>query len=273
MNGGRLAFATVRAHAARGRLVADEAMLRLRLADEPRRRAAALAELGVGDGSAVGAFRELFARLVADYDHALRSTPGDRAPLLALLGRHEVENLKLTFRACLRSLPRERWTHWWRPLGALAALDAETWQQLTTLPQLVAAAQRTPYRLAVETLVNAREPAMGELLVDRFATARIADAAARSEPDVAALLRAVVRERDAELRRRAPAYGLDDEAAARLAVLPEPHARTVDALRDRRRRACHRALRGWPLSRTHWIALLLGEEDRLAQVVALAEGG
>lgn len=273
MNAGRLAYASVRAHAARGRLVGDEAMLRLRLAEDARERAGALVQLGLGDGTGVGAFRELFARLVEDYARALRSMPGDAEPLSSLLARHELENLKLVYRACVRSLPRARVAPWWRPLGALAVLDAAAWQEVRALPQMIEAAKRTPYRTAVAMLAQAADPAMAELGLDRFATQRIAAAARASERDVAALLLAVVRERDAEVRRRAAAYGLDDDAGRRLAVLDGERARPVDELREERRRACWRALRSGRLSRVPWLALLLLEEDRLAQVIALAEAG
>jgi hypothetical protein len=231
VNAGALAYANTRVRAARGRLLRGERLVALRIADTPPARAAALLDLQLGDGTALGAYRVLMNALAADYARVLRSVPGDRSPFLALRSRHEIENLKLVYRALTRGHPDSRWTPWWRPIGEL---ELDDFRDLRSLPELVNRAGR--YR---EILAAGGEPFAVERALDRFATSVIAAAARDSEPDVAAILDALVRQRENQ----------DDEIV----------------------RWCRRAFLRGPFSRAAAAALLLVEEAAMAGIVAMAE--
>lgn len=273
MKAGALAYTNVRVHAARERVISDATLARLRAAPSADALARLLGELELGDGSAREAFRSLFARLMADYARILRSLPGDAAPLLALAGRFDVENLKLVYRAVVRGASAARWRELWLPVGAAGSLERDRWLDVHTLAELADRTRRTPYEAAGLALARegGHDPAAAELGLDRFASRRLLAAARRGDTETAALLLAVVRERDAEVLRRAPAYGLDAGAAAAW-LAGEPPVEPPERLRAERRRLARRAFVGSPLRAAPAVALLLEEEERLGEVVAIAEG-
>jgi hypothetical protein len=167
--------------------------------------------------------RARFAALVADYAMVVRSFPAGRGLLGALVGLHEIENLKLGWRARLRGWPSERWTHLWRPLGGLAALRLEHWRDAGSLGEAVRMLA-PPYAkvAAAVQAAHADRPADAELAFDRWATRRLFDEAAAlgpREPIARELTWALVRERELQVVRRARAYAMSGDAAAGTTVL------------------------------------------------------
>jgi hypothetical protein len=165
---------------------------------------------------------ERFAGLVADYRVVLRSFPGSDGVVRALVGLHEIENLKLGWRALSLGLPAARWAHLWRPLGRLETLRLGDWREAVTLSDVLSRLS-LPYGKVASALHRAhRTTPEVELALDRWASRRLLDHA-RSLPARERAARElaldVVRERDLDLVRRGGAFGLVPAAAAGLAVL------------------------------------------------------
>jgi hypothetical protein len=220
MSAGRLAFANVRARARAARLHGPEMAAHLRAARDPAARAAALRKLGAEGGEVLGA---RLAALLGDYAVLAESYPVGGSLIVALARLHELENLKLLFRAAQREIPADRWRHRWRPMGRLGTLrlaDAEEVRSLRDLPASVAA---TPYAEVVSAAVTgALDAATAELSFDRLGSRRLveeADALPRAHADAAALVLDLVRERDLDALRRARAYGIAPALAAGATVL------------------------------------------------------
>src|SRR5579859_5457623 len=110
---GQLAFAHARVRAWKGRLLRRIDILPLlgTNADPDR----TLEALGIG--------KEPFTGLLQLYQLLIQSYP-DEAPLFrAMLRLHEIENVKLAWRAIVRHIDRSRWTPLWLLLGKLASVD------------------------------------------------------------------------------------------------------------------------------------------------------
>jgi hypothetical protein len=166
--------------------------------------------------------RSRFAALVGDYAMVLRSFPCGHGLVRALLGLHEIENLKLGWRARQRGLPPERWTHLWRPLGRLGTLRLEHWRDSVSLSEALATVAPPFAKVAAAVhAAHGERPADAELAFDRWASRRLleeADAVGRGESVAGALVTALVRERDLDLVRRARAFGMSGDLAAAAAV-------------------------------------------------------
>jgi hypothetical protein len=166
----------------------------------------------------------LFGRLLDDYRRVLDDYAPGRPLLRALLARHEVENLKLGWRALDRRLPADRWARLWRPFGRLETLPLESWTEASSLPDAVRATAPTPWgpiaREALET--HGDDGAAAELSLDRFAFARIAEEAERlprRETAARRLAMSIVSERDLDAFHRAIVFsGLSPELAASTTV-------------------------------------------------------
>jgi len=168
--------------------------------------------------------RALFDRLLDDYRRVLEDYPPGRPLLRALLARHEVENLKLGWRAVARRLPSDRWVRLWRPLGHLETLPLESWSEASSLADAVRDTGRTPFGpIARETLqAHGDDEAAAELCLDRFTFARIAEEAARlprRETAARRLAMSLVYERDFDAFRRSIVFsGLSPELAGAATV-------------------------------------------------------
>lgn len=230
---GQLAFANVRARARLARLCGPEVTAHLAMVHEPAARAAALRKLG-GDGDAASLMAARLVRLVDDYLVLGRAYPFG-GELIAALGRlHEIENLKLLWRAVVRgaapaspaSSPPSGvvpWRRLWRPLGALATLPLARAEEVRSMADLRALAADSPYGdLVAAAAATPAGDATAELAFDRFGSERLADEARRlpaSEVESRRLVEMLVRERDLDVVRRAAAYGLDVTMVAAATVL------------------------------------------------------
>jgi hypothetical protein len=214
----------------------------------------------------------VYARLVGDYEVVIAAYPEARGALVALLRLHEIENVKLLWRAAARQAAPSEWRHCWRPLGRLAAVAADALRPGATPGELAAALAPTPYgAIAGEALrAHAADLAAAELAFDRFASQAVAAAATglpARERSARALLYAVLAERDAALVERATAtLGISAERARSLTALGALPRQVVD-----RRRLCRRCFATEPYALALPIALVLLREDECRQLVTLAE--
>lgn len=194
------AFANARARAMKSRLAGRELVRGL-----PCRDAGALA-------------RRRFHDLIAAYGTIIKSYPIGEALLLALVRLHEIENVKLIWRAIVRELASGEWTPHWIPLEALATVQRDAVADCRSLSALADAVKRTPYGSIVDRMRRAHphDLAAAELGLDRWASRRLADEAMALPPRerlARTLALSVVRERDLGVVRRATrTYGLPPDA-------------------------------------------------------------
>jgi vacuolar-type H+-ATPase subunit C/Vma6 len=146
-------------------------------------------------------------QLLGWYAILIRSAPAGRQLFLALAGLHEIENVKLLWRAATRGHAFTRWSPLWRPLGAVETVSAESCRDCRSLAAIAEALSPTPYAEVVESMRRAHsaDPVAAELGFDRWASRRLADRASAlpaREHAARALALDVVRERDLNLLRR-----------------------------------------------------------------------
>lgn len=256
-----------------------------------------------------GAPAETYPPLVRWYTVFLAIYPTAAPLLMALFRRHEVENLKLLWRAAARS--RVPPAHCWRPLEPLGVLP---WAARATTPaELVHRLAGTAYGDIARALLrsHATDLPATEIGLDRWVWTGISGEAARlpaAERGAAELVETLVLEHDVELLRRGASVGLEPDLVAKstvglsrtcgagplaaaaawrasedgplFRVLPRALARWADhakdwddvmrRLRARRLRACRRTFAGWPFRLAPGIAALLLREEQAAAAASIA---
>jgi vacuolar-type H+-ATPase subunit C/Vma6 len=271
---GRVAYANARVRALKSQLFGPEVVGRLRTdRDIPTSSAAdkdAARDVGVSRGVSDLPERR-FSHLLRCYRVVLSSYPSGQTLFQSLVRLHEVENLKLAWRARTVGHPFERWGPLWRALGSLESVRLEECRDQTSLSGLVASLRATPYSVIADATwrAHADDLLASELALDRWASASIARAAfslGRAEATARDLALAVVRERDLNLLRRgAQAFGLSPDAVLGGLVLL-PSELPADDLSRLAAWAPHsgRFLRAWPTAwgptadrPADWDALLL----------------
>ena len=214
------------------------------------------------DGSATLAL--VYSRLVDDHLVMRRAYPEAREALAALLQLHELENLKLLWRAAVRGTAFAEWRGSWRPLGVLQHIALEGVAGALTLASLQRALKVTPYGelAAAVRQSHGEDVAAAELAIDRFGTRLLASAHDRlpgRERSARRLLRAVIDRRDALLEDRVctsigrPFQGRLIDTRPRLAAL----ARQILALE--------------PFSLAVPLGLVLMREEEVRQLLTLSE--
>lgn len=200
------------------------------------------------------------ARLIRVYQTAMR---GYRAPLFrAMLALHEIENVKLLWRATIKRRDVEHLRIDLGPLATLPHVDAATPHELAER------LARTPYGSIAATVARAHgdDITAAELALDRWASQRLLEEARRlprRESLARRLVESIVRERDAEIvRRGAQWYGL--------ASVRGP-AEDVVAIRRERLRLCRRAFVGSPFLLAPAVAVVILAEEEVRAVRALVE--
>jgi vacuolar-type H+-ATPase subunit C/Vma6 len=158
------------------------------------------------DGSTILA--AAYSRLVDDHVVMRRAYPESRPALAALMQLHELENLKLLWRAVVRGTAMVDWRGSWRPLGVLQIVSPEWFTSALTVMGLTRALQATPYGELGTTLrrSHGHDVAAAELAIDRFGTHALASAHDRMpvvERSARRLLRAIVHRREALAHARA----------------------------------------------------------------------
>jgi hypothetical protein len=150
------------------------------------------------------------------YGIVLASYPRGQQLFLSLLRRHEIENIKVAWRAIVNAHAAGRWVPHWIELGPLASVRLEAVRDCRTLPSLVEALRRTPFDAIATAMwrAHAHDPLAAEIGFDRWASRAIVESA-RALPEAdhlaAALALVTVRERDFAVVRRANAAGLAPE--------------------------------------------------------------
>ena len=262
------------------------------------------------DGRPVdGSPAAVFPPLVRWYVTVSAVYPGARPVLAALLRLHEIENVKLLWRAAVRG--RAPLESCWRPLAPLEGIAFEP--RPMRPDELVARLARTPYAGIARAMLrsHAADLPASEMGFDRWAWQALDDEARRLPPreaDAFRLLWLLVVEHDFELLQRGTAFGLDSDLVAKAtiamsreysvaalravaawdgggalsAVLPPRVARltgtpatwldAVQALRRARLQACRRAFVGWPFRLAPPVAatLLRDAQARAAMTIAAA---
>jgi vacuolar-type H+-ATPase subunit C/Vma6 len=220
-----LAYANARVRALKSRLLTPDDAALLRAAPDLPALWSVLREHGIEAADSRQAHAALLRQLMTDYEKVLRSCPSGRGLFLALLRLHEVENLKLAWRACLRSVPVARWHSLWRPLGRLATMSVDLWGDAGSLREALPRLQATPYHEIATAVLRAHSDDLlaSELAFDRWANAQILAAAEDLPAHERAgkqLVRELIRERDLDtLRRAVDSYGLRPEVAIDTTVL------------------------------------------------------
>lgn len=267
MSAGDLAYTHARLRAWRSRLLRRPDVLPLLAARDAAAHTRALAAIGAATG---GEAREhAFERLLNIYRIAIRGYREHALLFLSLLRLHEVENIKLAWRAIARYEVESQWHALWRPLGSLGSVTFEQCRAAESLADLVDRLAKTPYGEIVKQLYRAHrdDGTAFEFGLDRWASQILLAEAAKlraTEPLAASLVESVVRSRDAQIRQRGEtAYGLSASAAAAQPHLSEKHADVATLLR--------RASRGGPLSLAPGLAVVLLAESELRAVIALTE--
>lgn len=211
-----------------------------------------------------------FERLLGRY-RAIFNCYADARPVVrALLGLHEIENVKLGWSAVARAIDVERWTPLWHDLHELASVSRVSFVRAHTLYDVVGALATTPFAAIATDVYMAHASDLGsaELALDRWAGQQVvmeSGKLAKSEALARQIAEGIVHLRDIEIDRRGTsAYGLSAEAIAAARVLPQKRKwPDLNVL-------CRRAFRGQTRSLAPAVAYAaLAERDyRIARAVA-----
>jgi ATP synthase (C/AC39) subunit len=261
------------------------------------------------DGRALaGTPAGVFPGLVRWYTTFIAIHPTAATLLRALFRRHDVENLKLLWRAAVRG--RAPLAQCWRPLEPLGVVAFSA--RVSTPQELVHQLDATPYGEIARALMrsHAADLPATEIGLDRWVWNAIADARARlpaQERGAADLVRTLTMEHDVDLLRRGVSVGLQPDLVAKSTVvlskecrigllsaaaawrpedgplarvLPRPLTRVspdahgwddvVRALRRARLRECRRAFVGWPFRLAPAVAALLLREEQAQAAMSIA---
>ena len=258
---GQLAFAHARVRAWKGRLLRRIDILPLlgTSADPDR----TLEALGIGNEPFTGLL-QLYQLLIQSYR--------DEAPLFrAMLRLHEIENVKLAWRAIVRRIDRSRWTPLWLLLGKLASVEIGSVGN--SLRDFVADLAKTPYGTIADRVMLAHgdDLAAAEMAFDRWASAELLRTSAALRKPARRLIESIIRERDAQLFVRGEqSYGLSS-GAIRTGALIARSGEDPFAIRQERLRLCRRAFTDDPFQVAPAIAVLLLYEEQLRGLTALRE--
>lgn len=221
----RLAYGNARVRARKSRLIPSAVLVALAAAERPDLTIEGWHDVA-SDADAASLVALVYTRLTGDYDAVIRAYPTNAAVLRALARLHELENVKLAWRAAAHGVEPARWQALWRPMGPVETVSRNRCTPVSTLQQLAAALSRTPFdgiaRLVLQA--HAADLSAAEMAFDRWgshALVAAADALPRREHAARDLVCAVVCERDAAVLER---------AVGPLGVAPQGAIRTTSML-------------------------------------------
>ena len=270
---GDMAYAHARLRAWRSRLLRRPDVLPLLAANDAPSHNRALAAIGAAtDGEAI---EHAFARLLNVYKIAIRGYRDYALLFIALVRLHEVENIKLAWRAIARHEDEARWRALWRPLGSLAAVTFEQCRVAESLHDLAERLADSPYGSIIGALYRAHadDVTAFEIGLDRWASQQLLDEAEKLPPVeglAGAIIETVARRRDAQLNERAANYGLSGDLSFRAAKSARKRGARKELTLDYPN-LLRRASRGSPFSLAPALAVILLAEEELHGVIALTE--
>jgi hypothetical protein len=264
LNRAQIAYAHARIAARKSRLLRRVDAMPLWSASDPAAVQRALTALGIGSE------RERFARLLSFYRTAIRGY-AHRAPLLwSLLRLHEIENLKLGWRALIRRIAPQQRLHLWRDLEEFTALRPEVFRHADSIGDLLPRLAGTPYADVASQVSRAHgdDVAGAELAFDQWASKALL-AEAHRLPSAESLAHEIIitllHERDEEMLRRGAAFhGLSPAAVQASIVVSPKRTHTESTLR-------RRAFVGHSFEVAPALAILLLAEAESRSVTALIE--
>ena len=268
---GEIAYAHARLRAWRSRLLRRPDVLPLLAANDASSHNRALAAIGAAtDGEAI---EHAYQRLLNIYRIAIRGYRDYALLFIALVRLHEVENIKLAWRAIARHEDETRWRSLWRPLGSLAAVTFEQCRAAESLRDLAERLADAPYGSIVGTQhrAHADDVTAFEIGLDRWASQQLLDEAAKLpavEGLAGAIIETLVRRRDVQLKERAENYGLSGDLSFQA---PKSTKRAKSDMTVDYPNLLRRASRGGPFSLAPALAVVLLAEEELRGVIALTE--
>ena len=259
MTAARLAYVNARMRARRSRTLGRDGLMRLAASESPSTVLEGWRDLDADEGEAE-LLNFVYARLLAEYALGLRIC-SDAAPVLhALLRLHEVENVKLVWRAIARARAASDWVPLWRPLGRLETVSRDRCRGLPTLRSFVDLLAPTPFGAAARLAFRAHptDEAAAEMAFDRRATSdlvRAAESLDACQHDARTLLNLIAAERDLAIALR----------AGRTPIIGSAE------LRNRKRTLSARIFRGSPYSLAPLIAYVLERDQEARGLISVAE--
>jgi hypothetical protein len=266
MNTPGRAYGFARVSAMKSTLLTPEDVVAIRCTTDARASDRAAAALEIDEEP------KRFARLISRYRSVLRAYVEADPIIRRMLQLHEVENVKLAWRAAIRKIEAARWQPLLRNLEELATIDAARLGSANTLYEVAQSLARTPFEEVAESVLGAHgdDLAAAELAFDRWASVRLLDSVSlmgEAEHLARDIIIELVRERDDELAARGViAYGLSPEAAAAARALgsfPPPRRDLI--------RLCRRAFVGQSLRLAPAVAYMVFAERDYRLSIALAE--
>ena len=239
------AYANARMRARKARLLGRDALVHLAVSERPAAVVDGWRDL-VSESDGGELLASVYARLMAEYACVARACPAAERVVVALARRHEIENVKLVWRAAVRGRAFVDWQASWRPLGAFETVTRDACRGAATLPALAGVLSHTPFRAIADVVsrVHPRDLAAAAAAFDRWVVREMAVAADALPPTESMTRRllavAVSTERDATARRRR------------------------DSL-------CQRAFRAAPYSLAPLVAYLLMRDAEARALLAVAE--
>jgi vacuolar-type H+-ATPase subunit C/Vma6 len=207
MTTAQLAYGNARVRARKSRLIPPAVLVALATAERPDRTVDGWRDLG-SDADAVSLAALVYWRLTDDYAALIRAYRAAASVLHALARLHELENIKLAWRAMTDGASPDRWHSLWRPMGPMETVSLSRCASASSFDQLIAATSGTPFE-AIAAGVQRAHPgdlAAAELAFDRWGSQAVVAAAGalpRREDAARRLIVDVVCERDVAVIERA----------------------------------------------------------------------
>lgn len=217
----RLAYGNARVRARKSHLLSSAVLVALAAAERPDLTIEGWHDIQ-SDADAASLVALAYARLTDDYDTLIRAYPTGAAVLRALARLHELENVKLAWRAAAQGLEPARWQSLWRPMGPLETVNRTSSTSASSLQQLAVALSGTPFEDIAGAVLRAHptDLAAAEMAFDRWGSDALSGAAqALPNGEIVArdLVYRVVCERDVSVFERAVrASGIAAQAAIRM---------------------------------------------------------
>ncbi|MGZ7030376.1 MAG: hypothetical protein ACXVIJ_00265 [Thermoanaerobaculia bacterium] len=214
------AYGYARLSAQRSGLLANDDVVAMRFTSDAASADRAARARGIESES------KRFERLLARHRVILHCYRDARPLVRALLGLHEVENVKLGWRAIVRKIEPDRWTPLWRDFHDLETVSIDCFRQSHTLHDAIERLSSTPYAAIARNVASAHPADLGsaELALDRWASMQVvaeANALPKSESLARLIAEGIIHLRDDEIERRGmTAYGLSPGAIDAACVFP-----------------------------------------------------